>query len=46
MGVRVKDEGESECRAVTVRIGIATLSRAKASRLPSGLNHEKAWQTG
>src|SRR5205823_3746195 len=37
MGLRVKDEGASECRSVMDWIGVATSPRAKASRLPSGV---------
>ncbi len=37
-GRRVEEEGESERRSVMERIGIGTLSRAKAGRLPSGLS--------
>jgi hypothetical protein len=42
MGVRVKEEGESERRSVIERIGGETFLHAKAGRLPSGLNHERA----
>ena len=38
MGVRVGECGKSECWSVMDRIGIATLSRAKARRLPQGLS--------
>lgn len=37
-GRRVEEEGESERRSVTERIGVETLSHAKAGRLPSGLS--------
>src|SRR6516162_7593809 len=40
MGLRVKDEGGSECRPVMGRIGVepmARLLRAKAGPLPSGV---------
>ena len=36
LGQRVKDAGESECRSVMERIGVATLLRCKAGRLPVG----------
>jgi len=41
IAVRVKDEGESECRSVMEWIGVeplATSLHAKAGRLPSGLS--------
>jgi len=38
MGVRVKDVGESESRAVMVRIRVQDLPGAKASRLPTGVS--------
>jgi hypothetical protein len=37
MGLRVEEEGESECRSVMGRIGVATSSHAQAGRLPSGV---------
>lgn len=45
MAVRVKDEGESECQAVTAWIGVATSLHAQAGRLPFGNHHETAWPT-
>ncbi|TXC86208.1 hypothetical protein FRZ40_00665 [Paraburkholderia azotifigens] len=45
MTVRVEDDGESECRAVMVRIGVETLPHVKAGRLPSGLPSQDGWQT-
>src|SRR5690242_5802801 len=38
IAMRVRDEGESEGRAVIARIGVATSLYAKAGRLPSGLS--------
>jgi len=37
MGLRVWDEGASECRPVIGRIGVATSPRPKGCRLPSGV---------
>jgi hypothetical protein len=37
MALRVKDEGESECRSVIGRIRGATFPGPKVSPLPSGL---------
>jgi hypothetical protein len=36
-GLRVEDGGKSERRPVIGRIGVSTLSHAKAGRLPPGL---------
>ena len=41
MEVWVEERGESECRSVMDRIGVATSSRAKASRLPQGLSSQE-----
>jgi hypothetical protein len=41
MEVRVEERGESERRSVMDRIGVATSSRAKASRLPQGLSSQE-----
>jgi len=38
MGLRVRDAGGSEGRAVMVRIGVQTLLHAKAGQLPAGLS--------
>jgi hypothetical protein len=46
MGLRVKEDGESERRSVIERIEIAVLrptsSHAKAGRLPSGLSSRES----
>lgn len=44
MEVRVEERGESERRSVMDRIGVATSSRAKASRLPQGLSSQESDQ--
>lgn len=41
MEVWVEERGESERRSVMDRIGVATSSRAKASRLPQGLSSQE-----
>ncbi|MCY1289127.1 hypothetical protein D9M68_469890 [compost metagenome] len=40
LAVRVWEVGESERRAVMVRIGVETLLHAKAGRLPTGLSSQ------
>jgi hypothetical protein len=42
--LRVKDGEESECRSVMERIGIATLSHAKAGRLSLGVSSQESGQ--
>jgi hypothetical protein len=37
MGLRVEEEGESECRSVMGRIGVVTSPHPKGGRLPSGV---------
>ena len=47
--LRVEEEGESEGRSVTERIGVEaspTLSHAKAGRLPSGLYSRESLRNG
>ena len=44
MAVRVQERGESERRSVMGRIGVATLSYAKAGRLPHGLSSQESFQ--
>ena len=46
MAVRVEDRGESERPTVMAGIRVATLSDAKAGRLPLGFRHERTWQIG
>src|SRR5271170_2642456 len=47
MGLRVQEEGASECRSVMGRIGVASWWQdhpaAKAGRLPSGVGVREPW---
>jgi hypothetical protein len=42
MGMRVKEDGESESHAVMAWIGVEILSYAKVCRLPSGVSSRES----
>jgi len=42
IGMRVEEDGKSECRPVMGRIGVATSPHAKAGWLPSGVSSQES----